>query len=179
MDRRFNGAPVRLGNSISPPTDLKKVYKKTVDLDRQSKLQWLFQPIPIFINSSEFSIRELLSSINNIVESLGFDISEQEFKLKITNQTLLKVFIILFLTFMTCRNQSLVNNKSKPLNLQSFIEETLCLLALSLKSPSQQAPLFIHSLESILPPCITDYCDQVKSITGNLPNLTNLVDFLY
>ena len=169
LDRRFNITPVRLGNSISPPVNLKGVLRRTVDLDRLSKLQRLFQPIPIFTNSAEFSIRELLSSINNIVESLGFELSEQEFKLLLSQKLSPRIKTIIkdhqsdsiesiYNTLLNLYDLSeskreaiscLVNNKTKPLNLRSFIEETLRLLALSLKSPSQQEQLFIHSLESV------------------------------
>ena len=203
LDRRFNITPVRLGNSISPPVNLKGVLRKTVDLDRLSKLQRLFQPIPIFTNSAEFSIRELLSSINNIVESLGFELSEQEFKLLLSQKLSPRIKTIIkdhqsdsiesiYNTLLNLYDLSeskreafscLVNNKTKPLNLRSFIEETLRLLALSLKSPDQQAQLFIHSLESVLPPRIyekiTDFCDHNEAITGQLPSLPSIVDLLY
>ena len=203
LDRRFNITPVRLGNSISPPVNLKGVLRKTVDLDRLSKLQRLFQPIPIFTNSAEFSIRELLSSINNIVESLGFELSEQEFKLLLSQKLSPRIKTIIkdhqsdsiesiYNTLLNLYDLSeskreafscLVNNKTKPLNLRSFIEETLRLLALSLKSPDQQAQLFIHSLESVLPPRIyekiTDFCDHNEVITGQLPSLPSIVDLLY
>ena len=174
-----------------------------MDLDRLSKLQRLFQPIPIFTNSAEFSIRELLSSINNIVESLGFELSEQEFKLLLSQKLSPRIKTIIkdhqsdsiesiYNTLLNLYDLSeskreafscLVNNKTKPLNLRSFIEETLRLLALSLKSPSQQAQLFIHSLESVLPPRIyekiTDFCDHNEAITGKLPSLPSIVDLLY
>ena len=154
MDRRFNITPVRLGNSISPPVNLKGVLRRTVDLDRLSKLQRLFQPIPIFTNSAEFSIRELLSSINNIVESLGFELSEQEFKLLLSQKLSPRIKTIIkdhqsdsiesiHNTLLNLYDLSeskreafscLVNNKTKPLNLRSFIEETKAFLHFHLKA---------------------------------------------
>ena len=58
-----------------------------MDLEKVTKLQRIFSNIPIFSNEKNYTIRELLTGINNIVENLGIDFSESEYEL-ILNQKL-------------------------------------------------------------------------------------------
>jgi len=56
-----------------------------------------------------------------------------------------------------------VNNKKSYNNLKNFTEEILKLLTLSQKDIEEQAKIFIHDCESVIPPIIqeklNDYVD--------------------
>ena len=67
-----------------PPFNLKWFTKRQWNWTDCPWLQQLFQPIPIFTNSTKFSLTELVSSI--YVETIGFDITEQEFKLLLSQK---------------------------------------------------------------------------------------------
>ncbi len=188
---------------LYPPINL-KTTNKTVDLDKLNKLQRVFQNIPIFTNDKNYTIRELLNGMNNIVENLGFQISESEYEL-ILNQKLsprVKSAVRgykhdnlkgLFANLLNIYDSSeshheafsaLVSQKNKFNNLHDFMEENLRLLSLSRKNSEQQSQLFIHSVEGILPKRIfeklLDFLDSYEVINqGEYPPLPKLVDFIY
>jgi len=158
---------------LYPPINL-KTTNKTVDLDKLNKLQRVFQNIPIFTNDKNYTIRELLNGMNNIVENLGFQISESEYEL-ILNQKLsprVKSAVRgykhdnlkgLFANLLNIYDSSeshheafsaLVSQKNKFNNLHDFMEE---------------------NLEKLL-----DFLDSYEVINqGEYPPLPKLVDFIY
>ena len=193
----------RSHKELEPPANL-KTTNKTVDLDKLTKLQRVFQNIPIFTNDKNYTVRELLNGLNGIVENLGFQISEAEYEL-ILNQKLsprvknavrgykhenLKGLFTNLLNLYDCSEthheafSALVNQKNKFINFHDFMEENLRLLSLSRKNPDQQSQLFVHSVENILPKRIfeklIDFLDKYEVIhQGKYPDLPLLVDFIY
>jgi len=188
---------------LYPPINL-KTTNKTVDLDKLNKLQRVFQNIPIFTNDKNYTIRELLNGMNNIVENLGFQISESEYEL-ILNQKLsprVKSAVRgykhdnlkgLFANLLNIYDSSeshheafsaLVSQKNKFNNLHEFMEENLRLLSLSRKNSDQQSQLFVHSVQHILPKRVfeklLEFLDSYEIIhKGKYPELPTLVDFIY
>ena len=193
----------RSHKELEPPANL-KTTNKTVDLDKLTKLQRVFQNIPIFANDKNYTVRELLNGLNGIVENLGFQISEAEYEL-ILNQKLsprvknavrgykhenLKGLFTNLLNLYDCSEtrheafSALVNQRNKFTNLHDFMEENLRLLSLSRKNSDQQSQLFVHSVEHILPKRILEklleFLDSYEMIhSGKFPELPVLVDFIY
>ena len=188
---------------LLPPSNLKKSTKK-VDLEKVTKLQRIFNNIPIFSNEKNYTIRELLTGINNIVENLGIDLSESEYEL-ILNQklsprvksavrgykhdSLKALFTNLLNIYDSSENHheafsALVNQKCKFSCLHEFMEETLRLLSLSRKNDDQQSQLFVHSVEHVVPKRVfeklMDFIDSYEILKeGKYPPLPVLVDYVY
>ena len=77
-----------------------------------------------------------------------------------------------------------MNNKKSYNNLKNFTEEILKLLTLSQKDIEEQAKIFIHACENVIPPIIqeklNDYVDSYESLNkGKHPLLPNIIDTLY
>ena len=193
----------RKHKDLFPPSNLKKSSKKT-DLDRATKLQRIFSTVPTFTNDKSFTMRELLSNMNSIVETLGADISENEYELILMQKMSPRVKNALsgykhdnlkglFANLLNIYDSSethhealsaLVNQKCKFSSLHEYIEETLRLLSLSRKNGDQQSQLFVHSIEGLVPKRIweklTEFLDNYEIIhEGRYPPLPVLIDFIY
>ena len=193
----------RKHKDLFPPSNLKKSSKKT-DLDRATKLQRIFSTVPTFTNDKSFTMRELLTNMNSIVETLGADISENEYELILMQKmsprvknalsgykhdNLKGLFANLLNIYDSSENHheafsALVNQKNKFINFHDFMEENLRLLSLSRKNPDQQSQLFVHSVGHILPKRIfeklIEFLDKYEIIyQGKYPDLPLLVDFIY
>ena len=188
---------------ISPPKNLSSTKKK-IDIDRLSKYQRIFQNIPIFDNAQEFSIRDLLCNLNQICEGLGFEVNRNEFELLLNQKLSAKVktairsynvnnledfyntLINMYDRDYTKREafSALMNSKKSFITLKDFTEEVLKLLTLSQKDIEEQARIFIHACEQVIPPRIQeklyDYVDSYESLNdGKHPLLPNIIDILY
>ena len=192
---------------LNPPKTLQRATKK-MDLDRISKLQRLFSAIPIFNNDPAYTIREFLLTLNNTAEHLGGEVgpkmTEAEFELILNSklsprvkstissyksETLSGLYSNLINLFDESEGKReafslIVNGAKKFSNLRLFTEEMLRLLSLSQKKPEEQAELFLHSLETVLPPRIAekvaDYADTYSAMSGGkAPPLPKIVDFIY
>ena len=189
--------------NISPPKNLSSTKKK-IDIDRLSKYQRIFNAIPIFDNTQEFSIRDLLCNLNQICEGLGFEVNRNEFEILLNQKLSAKVktairsynissledfyntLINIYDRDYTKREafSALMNNKKSYSNIKDFTEETLKLLTLSQKDIEEQAKIFVHACENVVPirifEKIVDYVDTFESLNeGKHPLLPNIIDILY
>lgn len=191
----------RVKDILPPHFEIKK--RKHTDLDRFSKIFRVFSTIPSFDNSSKLGVRDFLLGLNSVAESLGSEITEDEFsavlnsklapKIKATINSykqislkdLFNILVNLYDSNETSRDAvaSVLSNKQKFSSLRSFTEETIRLLSLSQKSPSNQADLFVHALEQVLPDRVKEkiinFCEYYESVHGCFPPIPNIVDFLY
>ena len=189
--------------NISPPKNLSSTKKK-IDIDRLSKYQRIFQNIPMFDNAQEFSIRDLLCNLNQICEGLGFEVNRNEFEILLNQKLSAKVktairsynvssledfyntLINIYDRDYTKREafSALMNNKKSYNNLKDFTEDILKLLSLSQKDIEEQANIFVHACENVIPTRIfeklIDYVDTFESLNeGKHPLLPNIIDVLY
>ena len=189
--------------NISPPKNLSSTKKK-IDIDRLSKYQRIFANVPVFDNAQEFSIRDLLCNLNQICEGLGFEVNRNEFEILLNQKLSAKIktairsynvssledfyntLINIYDRDYTKREafSALMNNKKSYNNLKDFTEEILKLLTLSQKDIEEQAKIFVHACENVIPTRIfekvVDYVDTFESLNeGKHPLLPNIIDILY
>ena len=156
------------------------------------------------MNDKSFTMRELLTNMNTIVETLGAYISENEYELILMQKMSPRVKNALsgykhenlkglFANLLNIYDSSethheafsaLVNQKCKFSSLHDFIEETLRLLSLSRKNGDQQSQLFVHSIEGFFPKRIweklTEFLDNYEILhEGRYPPLPVLINFVY
>jgi len=190
--------------NISPPNNLSILKKKKIDLDRLAKLQRIFASIPVFSNAKDFTIRDLLNGLNHICEGLGFEVNSNEFEILLFGKLGPKIKSAikayqhdslpdLYKTLLNLYDQdyskkeafsAIMNCKKNFSSLHEFTEHILHLLSLSQKSLDEQSRLFVHSLEGVFPPRITekinDFVETFETLNnGDHPLLPNIVDMVY
>ena len=71
----------KVNHGILPPEKCLSKSSKRTDLDRFTKLQRIFNSIAVFTNTDKYTVRDFLESMNSLVESLEFQVSEKEFEI--------------------------------------------------------------------------------------------------
>ena len=160
----------RTNKDLVPPPCLSEKSTSS-NLDRISKIQRVFNSVPMFTNEDFYSIRDFLTSLNLLTTNLGFPLSKVEFEMALLGRIAPKVRAVLnshktegldslYVNLLNLYDRSetrmeafanLVSNKGKYNCFRTYLEETLRLISLSGKSKQQESQLLLHSLDMVLP----------------------------
>jgi len=115
----------KVNHGITPPENCLSKTSKRTDLDRFQKLQRIFSTVPIFTNGDSYSVRDFLQSMNSLVESLDFQISEKEFEILLLGRLAPNIRSVMNLH----RTDSLESLYANLLNLYDMSESRLSALS--------------------------------------------------
>ena len=189
---------------IKPPQGLKS-STAPINLNRMQALTRVFGPIPVFSNSDQFTVRELLEGLNAQVRRLGGSISLQEYEIILDSKLSPRVksclaayhseslsaiysnLLNLFSAEASKREafaQIVKQGKSKFTTLRAFTEETMRLLSLTQENEEQKSKYFIYALGEFLPPRLAEkVMDMVKAneslYNGKPPSLQRTLDLIF
>ena len=194
----------KVNHGILPPEKCLSKSSKRTDLDRFTKLQRIFNSIAVFTNTDKYTVRDFLESMNSLVESLEFQVSEKEFEILLMGRLAPNIRSVmnlhrtdslesLYANLLNLYDQSesrlsafgaIANcNKNKFTSLRTYLEEILRLIGLSGKSKEQESQLLLFSMDLILPERVKwrlrDYTDQYESVHNTYPPLPLIINFVH
>lgn len=186
---------------IRPPKCLVKSTNVT-SLDRFTKLERLFRSVPTFDNK-DISIRDFLLELQTVVNDLGCNVTEGEFKYLLLNKIHPKIKTVLMASHSTSTLEgiyehllniydntsserdvfsSLVGSKQHFNSLKEYLEYTLKLLS-TIKSTKESTNALLHNLKLHLPPRIydkiTDFSDRYEALKKETPPVERIINILY
>ena len=191
-------------SDIKPPLNLMADNNK-INLNKLQQLTRIFSSVPVFTNSHTYTIREMLENLNTIANRLESSLSTKEFELILdiklsprvksciaayhseSLEALYSNLLNLYSADQTKReafSQIISGDKKRFTSLRSFTEEILKLLTLSQESEDQKASLFIHALQTILNPRLSEkvleYVNMHENLNnGKQPSIHKLMDFVF
>ena len=194
----------KVNHGITPPENCLSRSSKRTDLDRFQKLQRIFATVPIFTNGDTYSVRDFLQSMNSLVESLDFQISEKEFEILLLGRLAPNIRSVMNLhrtdsleslyanlcnlydmseSCLSALSEIMKCTKNKFSSLRTYLEEILRLIGLSGKSKEQESQLLLFSMDLFLPERVKwrlrDYTDQYESVNSTYPPLPLIINFVH
>ena len=194
----------KVNHGITPPENCLSKTSKRTDLDRFQKLQRIFSTVPTFTNGDSYSVRDFLQSMNSLVESLDFQISEKEFEILLLGRLAPNIRSVMNLhrtdsleslyanllnlydmseSRLSALSEIMKCTKNKFSSLRTYLEEILRLIGLSGKSKEQESQLLLFSMDLILPERVKwrlrDYTDQYESVHKTYPPVPLIINFVH